>query len=37
LWALSKENLENRESEELTSIIGLVELIPSLLPVFEET
>ncbi len=36
LWALSTENLEKREKEELTGIIGLIEFIPSLLPVFQE-
>lgn len=36
LWALSTENLNNREEEELTGIIGLIELIPWLIPVFQE-
>lgn len=37
LWALSTENLQNREKEELTGIIWLIELIPTLLPIFLRT
>jgi undecaprenyl diphosphate synthase len=36
LWALSTENLKNRDTEELAGIIGLIELIPSLLPTFHK-
>lgn len=36
LWALSTENLHNREKEELNGIIGLIELLPTLLPIFER-
>ncbi len=36
LWALSTENLHNREKEELNGIIGLIELFPTLLPIFER-
>lgn len=36
LWALSTENLLSREKEELTGIIGLIELLPTLLPIFER-
>jgi undecaprenyl diphosphate synthase len=36
LWALSTENMHNREKEELNGIIGLIELLPTLLPIFEK-
>ncbi len=36
LWALSTENLQNREEEELTGIIWLIELIPTLIPLFQK-
>lgn len=36
LWALSKENLESRDDEELKGIIWLIELIPTLIPIFKE-
>lgn len=36
LWALSTENLNNRDSEELAWIVGLIELIPTLIPIFQK-
>lgn len=36
LWALSTENLKNRDKKELSWIISLIELIPSLIPTFKK-
>lgn len=36
LWALSTENLQKREKEELSWIIGLIELLPTLIPIFQK-